>query len=90
VHSSSFHSRATCPAYLILLDMNSNYTCRRVQAMELLIMLPSPTCPSISLLSRYSEHPVLKHPQSVCWFHCYTVIIPDGQIYRHLFQRVFR
>jgi hypothetical protein len=49
-----------------LLD-HSNYTWRRVQVMNLLIMQFSPTsCHFISLRSEYSpQHPVLKRTQSV-------------------------
>jgi hypothetical protein len=44
---------------------HSNYIWRRVQDMKLLIMQFSPaSCHFISLRSKYSQHPVLKHPQS--------------------------
>jgi hypothetical protein len=47
-------------------DSNSNYTWQKEQVMKLLIMQFSPTfCHFISLQSKYSQHPVLKHPQSM-------------------------
>jgi hypothetical protein len=61
----SYSCYMPCPPHPPWLD-HSNYTWRRVQAMKLLIMQFSPTsCHLISLRSRYSQHLVVKHPQSV-------------------------
>jgi hypothetical protein len=54
-----------CPFHPPWFD-DSNYTWRRVHVTKFLIMQFSPTsCHFISLWSKYSHHPVLKHPQSV-------------------------
>jgi hypothetical protein len=54
-----------CQSHPPSLD-NSNYTWRRVQVMNLRIMRFSPASRHfIPLRSKYSQHPVLKHPQSM-------------------------
>jgi hypothetical protein len=59
--------RANCPAHPLLHPHHSYYIWRRVQLMKLLIMQFSLTSLHfISLRSKYSsQHPVLKHPQSM-------------------------
>jgi hypothetical protein len=84
---SYLHSRyMPCLSHPPWLD-HSNYTWRRVKVMKLLIMQPYLTSyTSIFLLSKYSQHPVLKHPQSVCGF---IIILWLFLIGRYLFERVF-
>jgi hypothetical protein len=69
--SSSSSPFVPCPSHPAWLD-HSNYTCRRVQVMKFLIMQFSPTSHHfISLWSkRSSQHPVLKHPQSMLLTYC--------------------
>jgi hypothetical protein len=60
-----------CPPHLLWLD-HSNYTWQRVQIT--LVMQFSPTPPHnhfIPLRSIYSQHPVLKHPQSMYLSYCH-------------------
>jgi hypothetical protein len=64
---SSAHScYISCPSHRPWLDFN--YTWWRVQVMTLLVMQFSPNSYHLLLLrSKYSsQHPVLKHPQSMC------------------------
>jgi hypothetical protein len=66
LHSSATHScYMPCSSHPPWLD-HSNYTWSRVQVMKLLIIQFSWTsCHFISLRSKYSQRPVLKHPQSM-------------------------
>jgi hypothetical protein len=87
-----FSIRATCPAYLILLDfitrtiLGEQY---RSLSSSLYIFIPLP-CYLIPLRTKYSpQHPILKHPQSAFLPQCerpnFTSIQNSRQNYTGLF-----
>jgi hypothetical protein len=65
MHYSPHSCYITCLSHPPSFD-HSNYTWRRVQPMKPLIMqFPPISCHFISFRPKYSQHPVLKHPQSM-------------------------
>jgi hypothetical protein len=73
---------------------HSYYTWRRVQITKLLVLqLSSPSSHFIPLRSKYSQHPVLKHPQSMFHPYCqrpsFTCKQNHGQNYNPVYCNVY-
>jgi hypothetical protein len=81
------------PSHPSRLD-HSKYTWRRVQVTKLLIMQFSPVSYHfIPLLSKYTQHPVLKHPQSMfvplCRRRSFTPIQNHSQNYSFVYSNFY-